>query len=227
MMKSIAKSWRSRVLLGATLATGALGVYWLLSGRSRELPWPRMAAVAGLIALGVALNGWFLLPDLSYAHDTMISGHISPWSETGFFNTAGVIFDPLRTVPGASSTPALYVQAPVIALAWGLLVVPVTWGEPGLRAGVATALIVLGGLLVLIMSRAAWSSLPTVFRQVQFPLRLQTYVTLACVGLVLLGALALTGCDSRRGAGVSLVAGSGAWNMGKRAARCAPPPATF
>jgi uncharacterized integral membrane protein len=57
---------------------------------------------------------------------------------------------------------------------------------------VATALIVLAGLLVLIMSSAAWSSLPTPFQRAQFPHRLQTYVALACAGLVLLGALALT-----------------------------------
>jgi hypothetical protein len=68
-----------------------------------------------------------------------------------------------------------------------------------LRAGVLTALIVLGGLLVLIMSPGApysaggvWSLLPTFFKQVGFAYRPQTYVTLACAGLVLVGALALT-----------------------------------
>jgi hypothetical protein len=61
-----------------------------------------------------------------------------------------------------------------------------------LRAGVATALIVLGGVLVLIMSSGAWSLLPTLFQLAQFALRLQTYVALAIAGLVLVGALALT-----------------------------------
>src|SRR5262249_15185024 len=69
---------------------------------------------------------------------------------------------------------------------------PLIWRERRLRAGLATALIVLAGLLVLIMSSAAWSSLPTLFQQAQFAYRLQTYVTLACAGLVLLGAVALT-----------------------------------
>ena len=67
-----------------------------------------------------------------------------------------------------------------------------SWRYPRLRAGVATALIVLACLLVLIMSSAAWSSLPTLFQRAQFTYRLQTYVTLACAGLVLVGALALT-----------------------------------
>src|SRR5262249_1810400 len=179
------------LLWGTTLAVVALVVYWLASGRSRELPWRRMLAVGGLIALGVGLNGWFLLPDLSYAHRTIISAREIVWSATGFFNTFGVIFDPLRMVPSESGTPALYVQAPVLALVWGLLALPLVWRERRLRAGVATALIALAGVLVLIMSSAAWSSLPTPFQRAQFAYRLQTYVALACAGLVLLGALAL------------------------------------
>src|SRR5947209_19670263 len=42
------------------------------------------------------------------------------------------------------------------------------------------------------MSSAAYEALPSLFREVQFAYRLQTYVTLACAGLVLVGALALT-----------------------------------
>jgi hypothetical protein len=42
------------------------------------------------------------------------------------------------------------------------------------------------------MSQAAWEALPNLFQRAQFAYRLQTYVTLACAGLVLVGALALT-----------------------------------
>jgi hypothetical protein len=180
------------LLWGTTVAVVTLAVYWLLSGRSRELPWRRMLAVAGVIALGVALNGWFLLPDVRYGYDTIISGEPSSWGFTGFFNTFGLIFDPLRAVPSKSTTPALYVQAPVLALIWGLLAAPLAWRYRHLRAGVLTALIVLAGLLVVITSSGAYELLPAVFRQIQFAYRLQTYVTLACTGLVLVGALALT-----------------------------------
>jgi hypothetical protein len=185
------------LLWGSTLAVGALVVYALLSMRSRELPWRRILATAGLIALGVGLNAWFLLPDVRFGYDTIISGEPQAFGAAEFMNTFGVIFDPLRAVPAASSTPGLYVQAPVLALVWGLLAAPLAWRYRRLRAGVATALIVLAGLLVLIMSSGApfsgvWSLLPTVFQQVQFAYRLQTYVALACAGLVLVGALALT-----------------------------------
>ncbi|HWZ90550.1 MAG TPA: hypothetical protein VNW92_16920, partial [Polyangiaceae bacterium] len=84
------------------------------------------------------------------------------------------------------------VQAPVLALIWGLLALPLYWRDRRLRAGVLTALITLAGLLVLIMSASAYALLPSTFKQVQFAYRLQTYVTLACAGLVLLGTLALT-----------------------------------
>src|SRR5262249_27493132 len=80
----------------------------------------------------------------------------------------------------------------VRALAWARVAAPLCCRSRGLRAGVATALTVLGGLLVLIMSSGAWSSLPNLFQRAQFPHRLQTYVAFACAGLVLLGALALT-----------------------------------
>jgi len=179
------------LLWGTTVAVVALVVYWLVSGRSRELPWRRMLAVASLIALGVGLNGWFLLPDLSYAHDTNISSITIPWSDTRLYNTFGEIFDPLRMRPSVAEMPGLYVQAPVLALIWGLLAAPLAWRCRRLRAGVATALSVLAGLLVLIMSSGAWSSLPTPYQRAQFAYRLQTYVALACAGLVLLGALAL------------------------------------
>src|SRR5262249_26069687 len=131
------------LLWGTTLAVVALVVYWLASGRSRALPWRRMLGVAGLIALGVGLNGWDLLPDVSYAHNTIIGGNINPWSETAIFNTFGVIFDPLREVPSEPHKNAQYVQAPVLALVWGLFALPIVWRERRLRAGVATALIVL------------------------------------------------------------------------------------
>ena len=185
------------LLWGSTLAVVVLVVYGLLNVRSGELPWRRMLATAGLIALGVGLNGWFLLPDVRFGYDTIISGEPQVFGAAKSVNTFGVIFDPLRTVPAAISTRGLYVQAPVLALIWGLLAAPLAWRYRRMRAGVVTALIVLAGLLVLIMYPGApfsgvWSLLPSAFQQVQFAYRLQTYVALACAGLVLAGALALT-----------------------------------
>jgi hypothetical protein len=180
------------LLLGVTLTVLALVVYWLVSGRSRELPWRRMAGAAGLIALGVGLNGWFLVPDVGFSHDTLISTDIIPWSATTIYNAAGLIFDPLRSAPPNPEAPALFVQMPVIALAWGLLAIPLGWRYKRLRAGAVTGLAMVVGLLVVIMSEGVYSRLPKLFQEIEFPYRLQTYVVLACAALVLLGVLALT-----------------------------------
>jgi hypothetical protein len=133
-----------------------------------------------------------LLPDLAYQHHTNISSTVVPYAATRRYNTFAEIFYPLRMQPSGAAMPGLYIQAPVLALIWGLLAAPLSWRYRGLRAGVATALIVLAGLLVLVMSSGAWSSLPALWQRAQFPHRLQTYVAFACAGLVLLGALALT-----------------------------------
>jgi putative flippase GtrA len=180
------------LLLGVTVTALALTVYWVLSGCPRDLPWRRMAAAAGLFTLGVCLNGWFLVPDVSFSHDTLISTHIIPWSATSVYNAVGLIFNPLRAAPPNQEAPALYLQIPVIALAWGLLAIPLVWRYRRLRAGVMTALAIVTGLLVVGMSESLYSRLPKVFQEIQFPYRLQTYVVLACAGLVMLGALALT-----------------------------------
>ena len=214
------------LLLGVTVTALALAVYWIASGRPRELPWRRMAAAAGLFALGACLNGWFLVPDVRFSHDTLISTNIIPWSATSIYNAAGLIFNPLRSAPANPEAPALYLQIPVIALAWGLLAIPLAWRYKRLRAGVVTALVVVVGLLVVIMSEGVYSALPQLFQEIQFPYRLQTYVVLACAGLVMLGVLALTkrarngratGADRVLAGGLGLVIAFGvalcAWQM--------------
>ncbi len=80
----------------------------------------------------------------------------------------------------------------MLALIWGLIALPLSLRDRRLRAGLITALIVLGGLLLLIMNSGAWSSLPSLFQAAQWAHRLHTYVALAIAGLVLVGALALT-----------------------------------
>lgn len=214
------------LLLGVTVTALALALYWVLSGRSRDLPWRRMAAAAGLFALGVGLNGWFLVPDVSFSHDTLISTDIIPWSATSVYNSAGLIFNPLRAAPPNPEAPALYLQIPVIALAWGLFAIPLVWRYRRLRAGVITALAIVIGLLVVIMSEGVYSRLPQLFQEIQFPYRLHTYVVLGCAALVLLGTLALTrrarsgratGADRVLRAGLGLAVAFGvalcAWQM--------------
>jgi putative flippase GtrA len=180
------------LLLATTIMGLALAVYWIASGLPRALPWRGLLTAAGLITLGVALDAWVLIPDIAYAFDTVANAQEISWNFTAGFNTASVIFDPLRTVPSDSTSPALYIQAPVLALAWGLIALPLMWRYRRLRAGAIAALVVLGCLLAAIMSHSVFMSLPRAYRDIEFSYRMQSYVTLVCVCLVLLGALALT-----------------------------------
>lgn len=207
------------LLLSSTLIVLALAGYWLLSGLPRRLPWRRMMGVLGLVVLGVGLNGWFLLPDVSYAHNTLISIEEVTWAATGFFNSFGVVFDPLRTVPSQTETPGLYVQVPDLALIWGLLMLPLVWRERRLRAAVATALVALVTLLTVIMSQTVYSHLPNLFQKIQFPYRFQTYVTLSCAALVLLGTLTLTRRAARRQHAVGSHGARGSRGAGGRSGR--------
>jgi hypothetical protein len=183
-----------------SMAALALLTIWLALGAPRQLPYRRLAMVAGLGGLGVLVNAWYLLTDASYqqfvvAHSATPQPGVSVWSGTGFFNTPGVLLDPFRIVPHQSSTPALYVQAPVWLLAWsavtgGLLL----WRRrmrPRLRRlWIAAAVLVLL-LLFMIMVKQVWAVVPFPYDEIQFPYRLGSYLFYAIAGLVLVSALAL------------------------------------
>jgi hypothetical protein len=154
----------------------------------------RLVCVAGLFLLGVGVDAWFLVPDIAHGSLTQAgSGPIYPWSRTGALATPGLVFNPLRSVPSASATPALYVQAPDWLLAWAIAAGAILWSQTRgrvRRAGLALV-VVLVGTLVAYLSRGVWDGLPKIVRQVQFPYRLSTYVALCVAGLVLIMALAL------------------------------------
>ncbi len=188
------------LLWGTTIAAGALLVIWLALGAPWRFPYRRLAMVAGLGVVSVMVNGWFLVTDVAYAHTTDASlppngpGQ-SIWPATGFFDTVSVVFNPLRTVPSQSGTPALYIQAPDWFLLWGIAAAALLlWRRSTGRAlrrvwiGVAVvAAAVLGMLLI----EPFWDIVGDPFYEIQFPYRLSSYLIYSVAGLVLLGALAL------------------------------------
>jgi hypothetical protein len=185
------------LLWGATVALVALLVLWLVMGRPRELPYRRLAMVAALGVTSALVNSWFLLTDIAHGHDVQIYA-IGPSAKglangTSFFDTPSVLFNPLRHVPAASTTPALYVQAPVWFLVWGLLAgsLLLHGGSARLRRVWVGATIVVALLLAALMLKPFWEHLPNPWTQIQFPYRLNGYVLYAIAALVLVGALAL------------------------------------
>ena len=177
----------------AAIAAGRTGLVHVRPGR--------VALVVGLFAVGPLVNAWFLLPDLLYASRLQLDRYDNG---AGFFNRLSVVLDPVRSVPSESTSPGLTVQAPVIALAAGILALGGArpWRVAGsgwiLRgAGVVTALLL--GFLVLVLrddptvgqiGQGAWERLPGFLRYVQFAFRLESYVTILVCGLVLLGLVA-------------------------------------
>jgi hypothetical protein len=189
------------LLLGSLMMI-ALGLllFWALGVSVRELPGRRLALLGGLFVLGAAVNAWFLLPNVLHASDVQVSAQVPySWKTTGIFNTPGVLFNPLRAVPSASSSPALFVQMPDWFLVW-ILAAAMLWrgARRGLRRSavvIAAALLV---LLALVMIAPLWDALPRTLREVQFPYRLDTYVVLCVAGLMLVGVMAVQGSSGAR-----------------------------
>jgi hypothetical protein len=214
------------LLLGSLVLIPTAGTLWLAGGRGHApFGWRRVAAVAGLLVLALAVNAWFLLPDAVHASDTQIgSAPILPWGDTGFFNTPAMIFNPLRAVPKQSTTPALYVQAPMWFLTWGLVAASVILprADRWLRRAVYVVLGMIAVVLAFIMIGPLWDAMPRTIREVQLPFRLNTYVALGVAWLVLLCVVGLQAMDESRlrrsltaalGAACAVSVGICAWQL--------------
>jgi hypothetical protein len=176
------------------LVVGVVGICMLLAYRPSIVSWRRVGGVAGLMLASAGVNGWFLLPDIAYAGRTRVASAGFNWAYTSFFNTPGVLLDPLRTVPPQSTTPALFVQAPVWFLLWGLIVGVWLWRDAAMqrlrRAWAITALAILAVLLVMCF-QWPWELMPHVLQDIQFPYRLSSYVLLLSAAFVSVGVIAL------------------------------------
>ena len=154
----------------------------------------RLLRIVILLALAVAVDAWFLLPDIVHQGSTVIAVEPSvSWHLTSFFDTPAVLFDPLRTVPPQSSSPALFVQAPDWFLLWVLVAGVVLWSRAGraLQRAAVALLLLLAVFLIGIMVGPLWDHLPHTLQQIQFPYRLNTYLDLTAAGLVLAAVIAV------------------------------------
>jgi hypothetical protein len=183
------------LLWGSAVALIAAVTMWLALGRPSRLPWRRLAMVGGLGVASMLVNAWYLVPDIAYASDVKAHSEAVAVAGASFFDTPWVLLDPLRTVPAGSTTPALFVQAPVWFLAWGLAAGALLWRRGRPTAGLGRAwvgiVILICLLLGMIMLTPLWGVMPFPFDEIQYPYRLGSYVYYAVGGLVLVGALAL------------------------------------
>ncbi|MGP0053505.1 MAG: hypothetical protein ACLPZR_32335 [Solirubrobacteraceae bacterium] len=190
------------LLLGSLALIAGIVVLRVATGSSVVTGgWRRLAGLAALFILAIAVDAWFLIPDILHASSTRISSQaLFPWSASSGFNTPAMLFDPLRAVPRQSTSPALFVQAPDWFLFWVVATAAWLWSgmEVRLRRAGFALVVLMGVVLATIMIGPLWDSMPRTLREVQFPYRLNTYVALCSAGLVLIGALALEGVRKSR-----------------------------
>jgi hypothetical protein len=183
-------------LLWTVTIIGPVAVVILLAARSRRPSLRAVAATAGLAVVSVGTNAWFLLLDVSHSGDTLVGSPIGgmPWQVTSYFDTLGVIFDPLRQTPGQSNTAGLTIAAPLGALILSVVIVVLVWPAAH-RIGAwlwslwAILLAAITGVVVLMtMPESWWNTLGSPFILIQFPYRLAGWLAF---GIALLLAVSL------------------------------------
>jgi hypothetical protein len=173
-------------LLWTAVIVGPAAVVVLMVAGSRRPPLRAIAATAGLALVAVGVNAWFLLLDLSHSGDTMAASLQGiPWQFTKYFDTLGVIFDPLRQTPSQSNTAGLTIAAPLAAFVLSVVLAALAW-PAARRIGAwlwslwAILLAAMAGVVVLMtMPESWWNTLGSPFTLIQFPYRLAGWLALA------------------------------------------------
>ncbi len=153
-----------------------------------KVAWRRIGRILVIAVPAVMLNGWFLVPDLLYGRDTAIAA--SNGVSGFFFDSYRLLFNFLRTVPDASTTPGLFVQVPVYMLLWAVAVGGAAVFSAkfrSLRRPFFMLAVMFGVILGLIMDSALWRSMPSPWSYIQLPYRLVSYLTLIIAGFVGIG----------------------------------------
>jgi hypothetical protein len=171
--------------------------------RSLRVSRRRVAAIGALSAAAVGINLWWLAPAFVYHDQVQIGQRSSSAAQLGggSESRASEIFDPLRS-NNLGRNPHFIsptnAKVPVVAALWALIALAFAWRTIDSRLRrVALGLICMGAvLLALVMFHQPWLLVPSLWRNVQATIRLQTYITLAVVGLVLIGATSLGGLRS-------------------------------
>ncbi|MFZ1994823.1 MAG: hypothetical protein WAU75_11990 [Solirubrobacteraceae bacterium] len=163
----------------------AVAILPLVSAPAREV-WRRYGLVIGGAALGLAIDGTFLVPDVWLAGRTYTS-HVSAGllTQVTGFDQLGTVFNPLPVQPAGTTGSDVHTQSLALALAW--LVVAGGWlaarRRLPRRPAITVAILVLSGLGValLISHPDWWLSFPPTLRAIQFTFRLVTFLSLLIV----------------------------------------------
>ncbi|MCW2982547.1 MAG: hypothetical protein JWR63_117 [Conexibacter sp.] len=152
-----------------------------------------LARLGALVVPTLLVNAWFLLPDVAYQSQTIVSAMRPTWVYFlhlfGWYVTAPKLFALDRGTADAS-VPHLSFALPVLAMAW--IVVAAGTARPRLRDPWFRFLLVLAAIaagLVVVMTHVELLWGP--FAMIQFSYRLESYINLMVSGMVLAGLVLL------------------------------------
>jgi hypothetical protein len=193
-------------VIGVVVMTGShnLTLFWsaviigpvavialVLAGRERP-SLRRIAAVAALGALALAVNAWFLVLDLTHSTDVQawiqnkmfIEQHFSHYF---YFDNLGVVLDPLRGTPSQSTTFGLAIAPPIVAFALSVALAGLAWPTlNGARRWARRLWLLLFAVMatlvvLLVMPAGWWLAIGSPFVNIQFPYRLAGWLLIAVV----------------------------------------------
>ncbi|HEV7494696.1 hypothetical protein [Baekduia sp.] len=190
-------------LLWATTVLG-LAALALLAGvpQARHMVTRRgLLRVLAIAVPAMAVNAWYLLPDLAYYSHTVIAHRIDEWRASARTVNPAIDAKHLFSVgrvtpfPGSAFSAAL----PVLAIAWVLLAAVVVhrqWRQAWARTLAVISLVTVAVLVVMTHPRLI-SALPDPWLMIQYSYRLETFALLGICGAVI-AALALIGHGRHR-----------------------------
>ena len=158
----------------------------------------RAASAMAAAGLGLALNAWYLVPDLRYGSATGAAYTAVIPSHYGWLSPAMIVLSPFPRVARGVTTPALYLQIPVGLLLLTLAVLWRAWRSRQLSVPgsvVVWLLTVFVGLMVLISTGSLWQLVPAA-DPVQYPYRLLSYADFTLIALMMVALRCLA--DARR-----------------------------
>jgi hypothetical protein len=177
------------------IASG-LAVAIASTGRHRGPERRNALLAAAAVSTGLAINGWFLVPQAVYARSTLVSSQVSHIYSSQLTHLE-ILLSPVPRLSPISTVPHLYTSLPTLPLAWALLVL---FASSGRRSTSRLAWLTVGLLtayVALMASHRGWALMPRFLYVIQFPYRLLTYATLLVCALAVLALKAVGDMDAR------------------------------
>lgn len=150
---------------------------------------PGLLRVLCVVVPAMAVNAWYLFPDLAYYSHTVIAQRIDEWRTSVRAVSPAIDAEHLFSIRRKSGFPGsdFIVALPVLATAWALVVGVVAvrrWQQPWARTLVI--LMLLTAVVVVVMTHPrVITVLPDPWLMIQFSYRLETFVLLGICGGVI------------------------------------------